>query len=58
VIEVVIAGNVEAFIAVMGALYVAAGYHGAVDVGAALTGVKGAESERARRNPFAGPHIK
>jgi hypothetical protein len=49
VIEVVIAGNVESFFAVMGALYEAAGYHGAVDVGLAVTGVKGAYSERGRR---------
>ena len=50
VIEIVIAGNVEAFFTVMGAIYEAAGYHGAVDVGVAITGVKGAESERANRN--------
>jgi schlafen family protein len=53
-IEVVIAGNIEAFLAVMGALYAAAGYHGAVDVGLAITGVRGARSERQRRN-FGGP---
>ena len=57
VIEVVIAGNVEAFFAVMGAVYAAAAYHGAVDVGLAITGLKGAESERALRGfPRPVPH--
>ena len=49
-IEVVIAGNVEAFVAVMGKLYEAAGYHGHVDVGVALTGIQGVMSERARHS--------
>ena len=44
IIEVVIAGNVEAFLAVMGSLYEAAGYHGSVDIGVAVTGIKGAGS--------------
>jgi hypothetical protein len=48
-IEVVIAGNVEAFFAIMAMLYDAAGYYGAVDVGIAVTGIKGARSERANR---------
>jgi hypothetical protein len=48
-IEVVIAGNVEAIFMVMATLYEAAGYHGAVDVGVAVTGIKGAGSERANR---------
>lgn len=52
--EIVIAGNVETFLAVMGALYDAAGYHGAVDVGLAITGVQGAHSERRERS-FGGP---
>lgn len=49
VIEAVIAGNVEAFFTVMAAIYKAAGYHGAVDVGLAVTGIKGAFSERGSR---------
>jgi hypothetical protein len=48
-IEVVIAGNVEAFFTVMAMLYEAAGYHGTVDIGVAVTGIKGARSERANR---------
>jgi hypothetical protein len=44
IIEAVIAGNVEAFFAIMGAIYEAAGYHGQVDVGLAITGVEGANS--------------
>jgi hypothetical protein len=56
VIEVVIAGSVEAFFAVMGALYEAADYHGSVDVGLALTGVRGAESERLRGFLHHEPH--
>jgi hypothetical protein len=50
IIEVVIAGNVEAFFTVVAKLYEAAGYHGSVDVGLALTGIEGARSERGRRN--------
>lgn len=49
IIEVVIAGNVEAFFAVMGVVYEAAGYHGHIDVGVALTGIHGAQSERRNR---------
>jgi hypothetical protein len=53
----VIAGNVEAFFAVMGVVYAAAEYHGTVDVGLAITGLKGAESERALRGfPRPVPH--
>lgn len=52
-IEVVIAGNVEAFFRVMGALYAAADYHGVVDVGVAVTGIEGACS--ARRNRMCNP---
>jgi hypothetical protein len=50
IIEIVIAGNVEAFFAVMGKLYEAAGYFGHVDVGVAVTGIQGASSERRNRN--------
>jgi hypothetical protein len=55
IIEVVIAGNVEAFFAVTALLYDAAGYYGAVDVGVAVTGIEGAESERATRGFESGP---
>lgn len=44
IIEAVIAGNTEAFLAIMGSIYEAAGYHGHVDVGLAITGVKDANS--------------
>ena len=52
-IEIVVAGNVEAFFTVMSAIYDAAGYHGAVDVGVAVTGIAGARSElrNQRHNP-------
>jgi hypothetical protein len=49
-IEVVIAGNIEAFFTVMSMLYEAAGYHGTVDVGIAVTGIKGSKSYRANRS--------
>lgn len=55
VIEVVIAGNVEVFFKAMGDVYEAANYHGAVDVGLALTGLVGAHSERRRRSLHPGP---
>jgi len=54
-IEVVVGGNVEAFFAIMAMLYEAAGYHGAVDVGVAVTGIKGARSERGSRGFDSGP---
>lgn len=50
IIEAVIAGNLEAFFAIMGAIYEAAGYHGQVDVGVAITGVKGANSYERSQN--------
>jgi len=52
-LEVVIAGNVEVFFTVMSAIYDTAGYHGAVDIGLALTGIAGARSElrNQRHNP-------
>ena len=50
VIEVVIAGNLEAFFAAMATIYEAAGCHGHVDVGVALTGIEGARSERRNRS--------
>lgn len=49
IIEVVIAGNLEAFFALMAAVYNDAGYHGQIDVGVALTGIRNARSERASR---------
>lgn len=44
IIEAVIAGNAETFFTIMSAIYEAAGYHGQVDVGLAITGVEGAGS--------------
>ena len=49
IIEVVIAGNVEAFFTAMDMLYKAASYYGGIDVGIALTGIQGAKSERRER---------
>lgn len=56
IIEVVIAGNLEAFFAVMAMIYEAAGYYGHVDVGVAITGLQGAGSERRNRG-FGGDHF-
>jgi hypothetical protein len=50
IMEIVIAGNLEAFLAAMSALYEAASYHGHVDVGVALTGLRDAVSERRTRS--------
>jgi hypothetical protein len=44
ILERVIAGNVAAFLAAIGALYEAAGYHGPVDVGVAVTNLDGGYS--------------
>jgi hypothetical protein len=44
IIENLVAGTLEAFFAVMGAVYLAAGYYGQVDVGVAITGIEGAGS--------------
>jgi hypothetical protein len=49
IIEVVIAGNLEAFFALMSVFYEAAGYHGHVDVGVAITGLQGTVSYKAGR---------
>jgi hypothetical protein len=46
VMEVVVAGNVAAFFAMMAKLYEAAGYFGQVDAGVAVTNIKGAASLR------------
>jgi hypothetical protein len=54
-IEAVVAGNLEAFFAVMAMLYEAAGYYGSVDVGVAVTGIKGAKSYRATQGFNIGP---
>jgi hypothetical protein len=54
IIEHVIAGNFESLLAVMGALYAAAGYHGQVDVGLAVTGIEGAGSALRSQNWMAG----
>lgn len=42
--EVIVAGNLASFFAVMGAYYEAAGYRGHVDVGVAVDGIEGARS--------------
>jgi hypothetical protein len=42
--EAIIAGNFAAFLAFMGGLYRAAGYHGHVDVGVAVVGLEGGRS--------------
>ena len=42
--EVVVAGNLAAFLALMGEYYDSASYVGMVDVGAAVTGIQGARS--------------
>lgn len=44
IIEELIAGNLEAFLAVMATVYESAGYHGHVDIGVALEGLGGAAS--------------
>jgi hypothetical protein len=44
IIEAVIAGNLEAFFKVVGAVYEEAGYLGLVDVGVAIVGISGAGS--------------
>lgn len=56
IIEVLIAGNLEAFFASMAAIYEAAGYHGHLDVGVAITGIQGARSER-RERAFGGGYF-
>jgi hypothetical protein len=43
-LEIVIAGNLASFFATLGRLYELAGYHGQVDIGAAVTGAAGAQS--------------
>jgi len=48
VMEVIIAGNVGAFFAMMNTYYRAAAYHGHVDVGVAVTNLRGAGSLRMR----------
>ena len=55
IIEGLIAGNVEVFFTVMAMLYEAAGYHGAVDVGLAITGISGARSMQLERGFHPGP---
>jgi hypothetical protein len=52
IIESLIAGNVEVFFTVMAMLYDAAGYHGAVDVGLAITGISGARSMQLEQRGF------
>lgn len=53
IFEQLIAGNLASFLSVMGTVYERAGYHGAVDVGVAVTGIEGTTSMLARqRNAF------
>jgi hypothetical protein len=54
IVELVIAGNLEAFFAVMGDVYRAAGYHGHVDIGVAMTGLAGAGSATRAENLLLG----
>jgi hypothetical protein len=44
IFEILVAGNTASFFAAMAAVYSAAGYHGHVDVGVAVTGIEGAAS--------------
>lgn len=44
IMEVIIAGTMSGFLSMLGALYRDAGYHGAVDVGVAVTNLHGAGS--------------
>jgi hypothetical protein len=48
IVDVVIAGSIEAFFAVMGMFYETAGYHGQVDVGVAITGLEGTTAVQSR----------
>lgn len=52
IFESIIAGNLEALIAAMGALYDRVGYFGSVDVGVALTGLQNAHSFSANKSIF------
>jgi hypothetical protein len=42
--ETIIAGNFAAFLATLGTLYRLAGYHGQLDIGAAITGLRDGQS--------------
>jgi hypothetical protein len=56
ILESVIAGNLEAFLKIMGAVYKAAGYIGMVDVGVGIAGIEGAESVVRSENWGGGRH--
>jgi hypothetical protein len=44
ILELVIAGNLASFLTMLGTLYRLSHYHGQVDIGAAVTGLTGAQS--------------
>lgn len=52
VFESIIAGNLAGFLAFMGALYHAAGYHGHVDLGVAVVGLEGGHSATIPQHAF------
>lgn len=52
IFEPLVAGLTAKFLAVMGGLYAAGGYSGPVDVGVAVTGLKGGVSYHLRGNPW------
>lgn len=52
IIEPVIAGNLASFYAALAALYRAASYHGHVDIGFSVTGVRGGITSRRGRGPW------
>jgi hypothetical protein len=50
IFEAIIAGNFAAFLALIGAVYELGAYHGQVDVGVAVTGLRGGVSSQGRAN--------
>lgn len=50
--ESIIAGNLGGFLALMGALYAAGGYHGHVDIGGAVAGLQGGYSSTIPQHGF------
>jgi hypothetical protein len=57
IMEGVIAANVEAFLAVMATIYTAAGFLGPVDVGVAITNIKGADSYISSQDFLGGEYV-
>lgn len=49
IFEQIIAGNLASFFSALGAFYDAAGYHGSVDIGVAVTGIQGGTSAHRRQ---------